>query len=383
MRTVNTYIARNMLVTTAMALGILSFVLVSGHFYHAFELVSRGVPLLKLLQVIALLLPDVLIIALPLALLVSTVLVFSRMSADSEIIALKSMGISIWQTVMPAIAISFMFSIVCLWMALWVSPACRYKSELLKYEALVETPLTLLEPGEFSNAFPRCSLRVGSRTGKDLKDIHIISGDEKSGRYQDITAETGTLGINMEKECLELNLRKVSITDFDLGSKPEPDDTRYLAAETISLPLSIADRRHRSWTVVRRNKYLNLKDLCAKVYQQRLMGKDVTSIVLDLHSRVAMALSPFAFLLLGLPFGIRSRRSELSVGLLICVLLALVYYAFVLLSNALRKVSGMHPELIIWIPNITYQIVGLIMLKRLERQGWIWHLIFQKYVTFP
>ena len=334
-----------MLATTGMALGILTFVLLSGHFYRAFELLSKGVSIWTLFQVIGLLLPEIFRVALPLAMLVSTVLVFSRMSADSEIVALKSMGISIWQTVTPALAISFAFSLLCLWLSLWLAPACRYRSEVLRYEAMLEAPLTLLEPGEFTNAFPQCSLRIGSRSGKELTDIHIIVGEKGSRRCQEINAESGTMGFDVEQECVELRLRNASITDFSLDRKPEPDDTRFMAAKSISLPLALGDRRHSTWAVWRKPKYLNLRELCGKISQMKIAGGDVTPIVLDLHSRVAMALSPFAFLLLGLPFGIRSKRSELSVGLLVCVLLALVFYAFAMLANALRKVSGIHPEI--------------------------------------
>lgn len=369
MRTINSYIARNMLATTGMALGILTFVLLSGHFYKAFELLSKGVPLSTLFEVIGLLLPEVLRIVLPLAMLVSTVLVFSRMSADSEIIALKSMGVSIWQTVLPALGISIVFTFICLWLSLWLAPICRYRSEVLRYEALMETPLTLLEPGEFSNAFPMCSLRIGSRNGKELKDVHIIVGEKDSHRCQDVCAESGSMVFDPEKGTVDFNLRNASVIDFSLESAPKPEDTRFMAAKSISLPISLVEKRHSTWSVLRKSKYQNAKELCGKINQTRILGGDATSVVLELHSRFAMALSPFAFLLLGLPFGIRSRRSELSVGLLVCVLLALVFYAFTMLANALRKVSGLHPEIIIWIPNVLYQTVGLYMLKKLERQG--------------
>lgn len=369
MRTVNSYITRNMLETTGMALGILTFVMLSGHFYRVFELLSKGVPIGTLLYAIGLLLPEVLRIALPLALLVSTVLVFSRMSADCEIIALKSMGISIWQTVLPAITLSFIFTLLCLWLSLWVAPTCRYRSELLRQEALLETPLNLLEPNEFSHVFDQCSLRIGSRSGNKIYDVHIIIGEKGSRRCQDISAASGVMVLDKEKGALELNLKDVKVTDFSLATAPTPEDTKVVEAKSVSIPISLGSTRRSTWAVWRKPKYLTVRELCAKIGQTALAGGDTSSMVLELHSRFAMALSPFAFLLLGLPFGIRSRRSELSVGLLICVLLALVFYAFAMLSNALRKVSGLHPEAIIWIPNIVYQAVGLYMLKKLERQG--------------
>jgi len=76
-----------------------------------------------------------------------------------------------------------------------------------------------------------------------------------------------------------------------------------------------------------------------------------------------MALAPFSFLLIGLPFGIRSRRSELSVGILLCVLLALGFYAFLLFGDALKDQPRFHPALIIWLPNFLYQFAGLAAIR--------------------
>lgn len=360
-----------MLITTGMALGILTFVMLSTHFFRAFSLLSRGVPLGVLFEMIFLLLPSVLRFALPLALLVSTVLVYSRMSADSEIIALKSMGVSIWQTVMPAMVISLVFSALGVWISFWVAPACRYLSENLQQEAIAEAPLILLEPGHFSEAFPGCAFRVGAKNGNQLQDIHIVYpyGGKNKKRCQDIVAKSGELKVDRETECFELTLRDASVTDFAMGEAPTPEDTKVLKTRLIKLPYSYASDRKKNWSVLRKAKYLNLREACAKVYQEKQNGrkKEVTSILLDLHSRMAMALSPFAFLLLGIPFAIRNRRSELSVGLLYCVLLALVFYAFSLLSNTMKNVPGV--QYVIWIPNLAYQVVGLIMLKKLEKNG--------------
>jgi lipopolysaccharide export system permease protein len=99
--------------------------------------------------------------------------------------------------------------------------------------------------------------------------------------------------------------------------------------------------------------------LFARIYVDSEAGKNTTPHYVELNTRMSMALAPLAFLLIGIPFGIRARRSQTSVGLLICVVLAVFFYAFILLSDSLEKQSHLHPELLVWLPNIFYQLGGL------------------------
>lgn len=351
-----------------MALGILTFVMLSGHFFRAFDLLAHGVSPMVLVKFLAYLLPDMMRFTLPLALLVATVLVFSRLSADNEIVAMKSMGISLWQIVTPAVALSFMLSCLGLWLSLWVSPGLRYKSEQLRWTAAAETPLSLLEPDVFVEVFPQCSLRISGRDGDVLHDVHILFRDKNGDVFQDIAARRGSVVVNPEEETLSLELTDASVTSFRLDEVPSSSNVRYLSAKTISLPLNYGGSRNKK-NLIRKLKYMDLKMLCARIALDREEGKDVTDHLVNLHTRLSLAISPFSFLLLGLPFGIRSKRSELSIGLLICVLLAVVFYGFMLLADALKGCAAIHPQYIIWIPNLLYQVVGLVMIKKLEHKG--------------
>ena len=75
MRILNRYIAKNMIVSMLMAVGILTFVMLSGQFFRAFDLISRGVSPWLLCRYLLYLVPDMLRFTLPLAMLVATVLV--------------------------------------------------------------------------------------------------------------------------------------------------------------------------------------------------------------------------------------------------------------------------------------------------------------------
>lgn len=364
MRILNRTIAKTMIASMLMAVGILTFVMLSGHFFRAFDLISRGVSPWLLLRYLLYLVPDMLRFTLPLAMLVATVLVFSRMSADNEIAAMKANGIGLWQIIAPGLVLSFILSGLCLVLSLQVTPGCRYRAEQLRWSALANSPLALLEPGGFVNVFPNCPIRVGRRDGDDLYDIHLFMLGKDGKKVQDITARRGRVVVHAEERMVYLELQDATVMDSQLTATPD-QPRRFLAAKSIRLPMSYGLAQDRK-SLARKTRYMDGRMLASQIRLEREAGRDVTGHLLALQSRLSLALSPFSFFLLGLPFGIRSKRSELSVGLLLCVLLALGFYAFIMLADALAN-SRYHPQIIVWLPNFLYQLGGLWVIHRISR----------------
>jgi lipopolysaccharide export LptBFGC system permease protein LptF len=224
----------------------------------------------------------------------------------------------------------------------------------------VKNPLALLEPGGFTGDLPGYSIRIGRREGDELYDIHIyVLGDRDSKLQQDVTARRGHIHINEEERVIELTLEDATFANVNLSGDGD-SETRVsrVATKEFVFPLSYGSEMDKR-PLSRRLKYLDLPMLFARIYVDSEAGRDTTPHYVELNMRLSMALSPLAFLLIGIPFGIRSRRSETSVGLLLSVFLALGFYAFVMLSDSLERQPHLHPELLVWLPNIIYQAGGL------------------------
>lgn len=365
MKIINWYIAKNLLLTVGMALGILVFVMLGTHFFRAFDLLARGVSPLLLAKMLLYLLPDVLRFALPLSMLISCVLVFSRMSADNEISALQASGVSLWQIISPGLLISALLSAGCFVLSMFLSPDCRYMARQLQWEALVSSPLAMLEPGIPCNLSDNTVAHIGGKKGNILYDIHLFETDADGKRIRDITAESGFILNNPELHKIELVLKNFTLAEYDLsaesaGEAPLP----FLHSETMTLPLDYASAASQK-PLARKLKMMNLKMLFGDLGLTEGAGGSITRHLVEFHYRLVLSMSPFAFLVLGIPFGIRNKRSETSTGLLICVVLALVFYAFLLLADSIEEYDHLHPELILWIPNILYQIGGLLAIRRI------------------
>ena len=367
MKIFNKYITRNLLVTQGMALGILVFVMLSGHLFRAFDLLANGVSLVLLGKMLGFLVPDILRYALPLSLLVSVVLVFSRMSADNEIGALKSGGISLWQMMMPGLYLSVGLSVVCLWMSLELVPEFRFRSKRLQWEALSGSPLSLLEPGRVCRLSPNLSVRVGQHDGDTLRDIHLLETEGDGNVLRDVTAGSGML-IQKGDRSYELVLHDFTLSEtrFGDGLAEAAKGHTFLSGNTVVIPIEYAEAED-GRPLRRKMQMMGIKSLFGDMQLAQERGFPLAKYRLELHSRLALAMTPIAFFLLGLPFGIRSRRSETSTGLLICVILALVFYGFQLLGDCLENNPSLHPEFILWVPIIAYQIWGIIAISRLNK----------------
>jgi lipopolysaccharide export system permease protein len=118
MRIFDRYVASSVLVTAFMGVLILSLVLVLGNIFKELLNVlvnNPDVPILTVLSFMALVLPFSLTFTIPWGFLTAILLVFGRMSADSELIAMKSNGISMPRACVPVFILAVLLAGICFW----------------------------------------------------------------------------------------------------------------------------------------------------------------------------------------------------------------------------------------------------------------------------
>lgn len=366
MRILNTYIARELVITVLLAIGVLTFVMTAGHIIRVFDWLSRGGSPGLLGHFLLLRLPGILCFTLPLSLLCATVLVFSHLSADNEVTAMKACGISLWQIISPALLLSVLMSAICFWLSTTVAPRCLYAADGLLWKGASVSPAMLLEGSENFIELSNMDIRVERHDQDRLYGVHILILDKDGRLRRTITAREGQLEPDPDSGDFRLVLTDATFGTVNLDRRPDnaADDEETperLAMERIVLPLKLMSGG-KVKRLYRKLKHMDLRMLLGRIFLETEVGGNITPLLVELHTRMSMSLSPIAFLLLGIPFAIRGRRSETSVGLLVSLLLALGFYAFMLLTRTLRNQPQLHPEVLVWIPNVLYQIGGLVAL---------------------
>jgi lipopolysaccharide export LptBFGC system permease protein LptF len=100
---------------------------------------------------------------------------------------------------------------------------------------------------------------------------------------------------------------------------------------------------------------------------RRLKEELESRIRFQMHRQVAFAFASFGLTLVGIPLGIRVHRRETNVGIAIALVLVAVYYGLVLVASGLDDKPHWAPHLLVWVPNLLFQIGGVIMLLRANK----------------
>jgi lipopolysaccharide export system permease protein len=87
--------------------------------------------------------------------------------------------------------------------------------------------------------------------------------------------------------------------------------------------------------------------------------------LIELHRRLVLSLACVAFVVLGVPLGIKAHRRESSVGVAISLGVVFIFHMFTLAAASLARVPQLQPHLILWVP----VAVSLLLAGHLIRRG--------------
>jgi len=88
----------------------------------------------------------------------------------------------------------------------------------------------------------------------------------------------------------------------------------------------------------------------------------------EINKRFSFPFACVAFAIIGVPLGVTAHRRETSIGFAMGLIVAVAYFLFVIIANTLRGNPKVHPELLIWVPNVLFIILGLFLFRRLAKQ---------------
>ncbi len=369
----NWYVTKNFLATFAMSIVVLTFAMTGANLMRVIEYVSQGIPLMVAGKFLLLALPMALAFSIPWAALVSIMLVFGRMSADNEITAMRACGISILQIISPIIVSSFLLTCICLWLQLQIGPPALGEARDLVKSAAANTPLAFFTPG--------IPVQIGEPTffidakdtvgGEDhIYGVQIYVPEKDGTTKQDILASHGTLSVDPVTQILTVTLYDALLETVEVVDKERRKEHSF--SESIELHVPFGESYNKKDVFIK-DKYLAYRGLFARlaIYMKRgkdAAGVDATAINVEINQRIALALAPIAFMMLGMPLAIRTSRRETSIGLILSVALGALYYGGVLVSDALRNNTQFYPQYVVWIPPFLFQLFGVIYLTKIARK---------------
>ena len=181
MKLIDRYVSRQLVVNLLFAIAVLSFVLVVGNIFRKLLplLVNHDLPIEYVVGFIAYVLPFSLIFTIPWGLLTAVLLVFGRLSADNELIALRSNGVGITRICFPLAVIALLCTAASLWLNVHVAPAAQEEMRSTVFNLATRNPMALFGSDQVIDQFPGRKIYVGRKDGNKLENIIVFETDEK------------------------------------------------------------------------------------------------------------------------------------------------------------------------------------------------------------
>ncbi len=386
MKHLHTYLIREVFTVFIAALGVLSAVMMLGNAVKQVLslMVSRQIPLPELLKAVSLLMPFVLVFALPIALLTAVLLVFGRLSADQEILAAKAGGISLLSLISPVLLLAIAGSVFTAGLNMDWAPRSRVAFKAMASGSRDFRPENLLVTGQFISDFPNCTIYIGKRDGTAFRNVLLYVFNEKDGRLmQRINARRATVKWKLEERIAIFSLQEAQVY-FRMAEQNEELEkvgvesgvtaTRTDDPAWGTYSFGEADQPIGFAGLSRETERPKLSEMTFSQLRQELKtirsrGIDPTPIIFQLHRQVSFSFACFVFVLVGIPLGIQAHRRETSVGIVVALVLVMVYFGFMFLGQAMETQPGAYPYLIVWIPNLLFTAGGFWLLARADR-GW-------------
>jgi len=172
------------------------------------DLVGKGLETRIIVEFLIYTLAMLMPMALPLSMLLASIMTFGDMGENNELLAMKAAGISLFRIMKPVIVVSILLSIGAFQFSNRVIPVSYKKLMALMYSIRQTRPEIVVKEGVFSNDIDNFSIKVGRKTkdGSMLYDIMIYDHQHDVGNETVTVADSGTMKITSDKRYMILNL---------------------------------------------------------------------------------------------------------------------------------------------------------------------------------
>lgn len=367
MKRLDRYVALEILAPTGVAfLAYTGFMLIRGLFQFAGLILQSERPFADLVFVLGLSLPHIVVLTIPVSFLLGLLVGVGRLSADSELVALRSAGVDLVRLFRPIGFLAVGLWAVCLVVMVGFVPRAN---QLLYTRRLQLSTLAVaqrIQPGVFSAelAGRRIYVEGASSDRRSLRGVIVADRSDPAVGERLTVAGEGFLESEESEGRLWLRLREASTYRvWNEGASDEragSPEQRVLLVDTD--PRRRADR-------LPYEKQLREQEL-GELLRRASGGPDGTQKRLawvEIHKKFALPFACLVFGLIGLPLGFVNRRGGRAAGFAVSVAIVLFYYVLLAMGEARAIDGSLSPFLAMWLPNLVLTGIGIWGLVRIRR----------------
>jgi len=424
MRILSKYLVRESVGPFFFGLGIITLVLIMDFLVDIMNLIiNKGIKISLVIELFAMNLAWMLALSVPMAVLVSVVMVFGRFASDNEITACKACGVPFYRLLFPALGASIVLTIFMIWFSDRVLPEANHRARMLLTDITRKKPTWSLDENIFLDHFEGYHIRVKTikRKTSEISDIviiqtinneRIITADRGKMYFSD-DGSTSILGLE-DGEILEVDTKKhegitrtedskqtIAIPGASSNLERSTESTRGDREMTVAMMMELnrqrwekiagANRQSDSlisaavaglYSKPNENEKENLADLKKKhgdisgVFRENRdikakldfqaksaenYEREINSMKVEIHKKFSIPAACISFVLIGAPLGSMARKGGFATGIALSLFFFIVYWTFLIGGEQLADSNSIPAFWAMWSPNIIVGGAGIIL----------------------
>jgi lipopolysaccharide export system permease protein len=313
-------------------------------------------PLFAAIEVFLWQLPYIVVEVFPMAMLLGTLLAMQRLSGESEITAMKAGGITFLRIIAPLLAAGFVLSLVTLVLQEGVVPFANdrvtaIQDTVINHISAFGRDLTVRAPLPNNAGFQETIAQGFEQHSQALLHVTIVQYDERSHPTRVLFADRAQFTAD------RWTLDNVSAYAF------APDGSVTVEPNTPQLQVDIGEKPTDLLKRVAGNNPDNMsRSTIADIIRSgQLTPSEYKKYVTTYWQKLAQPFACFVFVLIAVPFGIRSVRGggNTSIGFGLAVLIVFIYYVVLTIFSYVGEALVPIAALVAWMPNIIFTAIGL------------------------
>ena len=337
------------------------------------KIVEFGLPLFLAIKVLFFSLPSFLVLSFPMAVLLSTLLAYGKLSANSELLALRSLGIKTSRIIAPAIAVSILMTGLTFYFNDNLVPKSNKLAESTLRAGIGSSFSS--EEGKGNIMFSRYGSRIESATNKPTKintflthifyaswfENNIMQGvTVLDFSRQDIQQILKAKSAVFDKENSSWIFSDGSIVSVDQGGQTTNIQFKKYSYPFVEGPLDLA-RVPKDATEMSLKQALEAE----RIYKETGNLKEIRRIQVRIQEKFTLPFACLVFGLIGSSLGSKSNlRSSKSQGFGLSVILILVYYVMSFVFSSFGVKGVLSPIIATWLPVLISMGGGIYFLRK-------------------
>ena len=354
------YIFKELIIPFTISLGALCFIVFTKEMLRLVELlVSKGIGIMAVLNIVIHLMPSFLVLTLPIACLISTITAFSRLSYDKELVAMRAAGMSLLRITFPVFIFSFLVFLLTIYFSQWGQPWSNVSLKQVAISLIKDQISLALNKGVFNEPTKGMMVYV-PKPEKNQKAKGIFIADQRDPS-KPLIVTANTFSMLQDPKHKELGFRLFKGTIHAI-----PNDTKQHHQVTFSsydLKMDLPDSLK-----VTKPKRRGYDYLINKLNKEGWRDSNTLRRLMEYYKDWGFPVATLILGVLGVPIGIVSKRSERMGGFAIGVLIMVGFFILNIVGEFLVTKLILHPFAGAWFPNVILLFITIILFYRASQR---------------